>query len=103
MSETRIRGRLALGALSAGVFLSSLGCSSGEEEKEGSLRGRFVENVARFDDGHMEVSYTLFRGTGRSDRHDLVFDKAPDLVSNTEIKVWGTEVAGRIKVDRFEV
>ncbi|HEX6273929.1 MAG TPA: MYXO-CTERM sorting domain-containing protein [Polyangiaceae bacterium] len=85
------------------LLLSSLLGCSGAEEEPGALRGRFVQNVARMKDGRSEVTYTLFRGQGRSDRRELVFDKAPDLLSDTEIEVWGTESAGRIKVDRWEV
>jgi MYXO-CTERM domain-containing protein len=79
-----------------------LACSS-VDDQPGVARGRFVENIARFEDGRSEVSYTLFRGEGRNDGRELVFTKAPDLVSNTEIKVWGTETLGRIAVDRYEV
>ncbi len=105
MSETRFQGasKLLSGALSLCVFLGSAGCSSTTDEEPGGIRGRFVENIARFDDGHSQVTYTLFRGTGRSDRRELVFKKAPDLLSNTEIEVWGTEVEGRLQVERYEV
>jgi hypothetical protein len=99
--ETRIRGALTL-ALATISLVGAFGCSSVDEEP-GAVRGRFVENIARFDDGRAEVTYSLFRGKGRSDRRELVFEKAPELLSNTEIKVWGTESAGRIEVDHFEV
>lgn len=105
MSETRFRGsaKFPFGALMFGVFLCASGCSSVREDDPAAWRGRFVENIARFDSGKSEVSYSLYQGRGRSDRHALVFDEAPELLSNTEIKVWGTEVDGRIEVDRFEV
>ena len=104
MSETRMQSvsKLLTGAGSLCVFLGSVACSSVDEPPPG-LRGRFVENIARFDDGRSQTTYTLFRGTGRSDRHELVFKKAPDLISNTEIQVWGTEVDGRLQVERYEI
>jgi MYXO-CTERM domain-containing protein len=105
MSETRFprASKLVTGALSLSVFFGSAACSGVEEEQPKGLRGRFVENVARFGEERSEVSYTLFRGAGRSDRRELVFKQAPDLISNTEIEVWGREVGGRIEVERFEV
>jgi MYXO-CTERM domain-containing protein len=105
MAETRFRGSfgLACGVLSLGVFSSTSGCSSVSEDEPGTWRGRFVENVARFESGKSEVTYTLYQGRGRSNRRTLVFDEAPELLSNTEIEIWGTEVDGRIDVERFEV
>src|SRR5262245_60532489 len=103
--ETRGSGisRAKTGAFALCVFLSALGCSGTEPEEPGAVRGRFVQDIARFGEERSDVTYTLFRGTDRSDRRELVFKKAPDLISNTEIKVWGTEAAGRINVDRYEV
>jgi MYXO-CTERM domain-containing protein len=104
MIET-LRGRFRpfSRALALLVLPSALACSGTEEEPAGGVRGRFVQNVARMNDGRSEITYTLFRGQGRSDRRELVFDKAPEILSDTEIKVWGTESLGRITVDRWEV
>jgi MYXO-CTERM domain-containing protein len=102
--EIRLRGPFPRFSPALALLLlpSVLACA-GAEEEPGAVRGRFVQNVARMKDGRSEVTYMLFRGDGRSDRRELVFDEAPDLLSNTEIKVWGSESAGRIRVDRYEV
>jgi MYXO-CTERM domain-containing protein len=104
MSETRIPGacRIGVRALSSFVLLGMLGCSSVDEDP-GALRGRFVESIARFPDGRSQSTYFLAQGKERSNRQKLVFDEAPDIFPNTEIKVWGTKVDGRFEVERFEV
>ena len=104
MSETRIPGasRICVRALSSFVLLGAFGCSSVDEEP-GTLRGRFVETIARFPDGHSQSTYFLAQGKERTNKQKLVFDEAPEIFPNTEIKVWGTNVDGRFEVDRFEV
>jgi MYXO-CTERM domain-containing protein len=101
--ETRFLGvsKAGLGALALGLFLGSSGCSSTDEP--GSVRGEFVENLARYEDGRQSVTYTLFVGNDRSRPRELVFSKAPDVLSNTEIRVWGDEKLGKLVVDHFEV
>src|SRR5262245_52525711 len=105
MMETQFRGwsRAGFIGLALNVFLGTAGCSGLDESEPGTVRGEFVENIARYDDGRSDVTYSLFVGDDRQKERQLVFDKAPDILSNTEIKVWGEERAGRIVVKRYEV
>jgi MYXO-CTERM domain-containing protein len=73
------------------------------EVADGALRGEFIEQIATFDDGTSSSTYFLRVGGNDRDVRELVFAIAPDLLSQTQVKVWGTAGKdGRIVVDRME-
>ena len=73
-----------------------------EEIDDGSLRGEFLEQSATYDDGTSGSTY-FWRVNGNDrDVRELVFDVEPDLLSQTQVKVWGSPRDGRIAVRRME-
>src|SRR5262245_11081748 len=102
--KNRVIG-IALAATSIGGW----GCSSHEtpgessfEAFDGALRGEFIEQIATFDDGTSSSTYFLRVGGNDRDVRELVFDIEPNLLSQTQVKVWGTAKDGRIIVERME-
>jgi MYXO-CTERM domain-containing protein len=97
-------GVILFALLSAGAFgtvPALLGCSD-QTENDGSIRGTLQVYVATMNDGTSRTEYQLFLDGSENEARTLTFGKAPDLPSNTAIKVWGTVNGNAITVDRFE-
>src|SRR3954451_1654917 len=95
---------IALAASIGGGGCASRGApgESSVEVFDGALRGEFNEQVATYDDGTSSSTYWLRVGGNDRDVRELVFDLEPDLLSQTQVKVWGAEKNGRIFVERME-
>jgi hypothetical protein len=74
------------------------GAAGKAEVDDGSIRGQLVESIARFDDGHAEISYQLHVNGSETNVRQLTFEVAPDLMPYSEIKVWGVPEDGKIHV-----
>jgi MYXO-CTERM domain-containing protein len=100
-------GRLALGLLAAAMAIQT-GCSDQGSAKgvvpfdDGSIRGQFIETVARFDDETSASSYELRVRGADHDVRELVVKLEPDVMPNAQVKVWGQKVGSKIFVDRIE-
>jgi MYXO-CTERM domain-containing protein len=98
-----IRGLLLATASSAALLCAGCSDPGATVAEDGAVQGKFVETIARYEDGTNDVSYSLRVNGDRKDVRELVFGTAPDLRTLSEIKVWGAEKDGKIVVDRYEV
>jgi MYXO-CTERM domain-containing protein len=70
---------------------------------DGSVRGRLLETIARYDDGTAATSYELRIAGKENDVRTLVFRLAPDVMPNADVKVWGQQDGSTIFVERLEL
>jgi len=98
----------SIGVVAALLALAS-GCSDPGTARgvvpidDGSVRGRLIETIARYDDGTAATSYELRRAGQENDVRTLVFGLAPDVMPNADVKVWGRQEGNTIFVERLEL
>ena len=85
--------------------LASTACANEapKPDEDGALRGTLIETIARYPDGHNDVSYSLRVDGDERNVRELVFEESPDILPNTEVKVWGERAGERILVSRYEI
>ena len=100
--STRALRAAVLGAALVGSVPAIVACSSAEVENDGSIRGTLMVYVATMDDGTSRTEYKLLVDGNEADERMLVFTTAPDVGSETPIKVWGDASGREIIVSRYE-
>jgi len=87
------------------VALAALaGCSStgGTGEPDGSIRGELQIYRVDYLDGHSERQFYLASDAEGAQKTRLAFASDPGLQPWTKLKVWGTETAAGLRVERYQ-
>ena len=93
IARTPQGGRIGLGLLAAALAVPLASCSDPGSAKgivafdDGSIRGQFIETVARFDDETSSTSYHLRLKGNDKDVRELVMKLEPDVMPNANVKM----------------